>query len=185
MSRCRRLLRRSDLRVRRREWWRGEDSNLRRREPADLQSAPFGRFGTSPLVLGVRGPCGLAAPVQSPVRGSWRTAELLGAGRRSPSGEQKKETGTARLVLMTSPSLPRVVSCTRDRPPEILFAISLLREGFRSSRNFSRKGGATVAAVFEVAPPSADFCGFFSDAAHPPRAGCRRRQWSWRGDSNP
>ena len=30
-------------------WWRGEDSNLRRREPTDLQSAPFDRFGTSPL----------------------------------------------------------------------------------------------------------------------------------------
>ncbi len=29
-------------------WWRGEDSNLRRQEPADLQSAPFDRFGTSP-----------------------------------------------------------------------------------------------------------------------------------------
>src|SRR5271168_4889059 len=30
-------------------WWRGEDSNLRRRTPADLQSAPFGHSGTSPL----------------------------------------------------------------------------------------------------------------------------------------
>src|SRR5262249_21756602 len=30
--------------------WRGEDSNLRRRLPADLQSAPFGRSGTSPFV---------------------------------------------------------------------------------------------------------------------------------------
>src|SRR5262249_51300780 len=30
-------------------WWRGEDSNLRRNDPADLQSAPFGRFGTSPV----------------------------------------------------------------------------------------------------------------------------------------
>ena len=29
-------------------WWRGEDSNLRRRQPTDLQSAPFGRFGTPP-----------------------------------------------------------------------------------------------------------------------------------------
>ena len=29
-------------------WWRGEDSNLRRHKPADLQSAPVGRFGTSP-----------------------------------------------------------------------------------------------------------------------------------------
>ena len=30
-------------------WWRGEDSNLRRHEPADLQSAPFNHFGTSPI----------------------------------------------------------------------------------------------------------------------------------------
>ena len=28
--------------------WRGEDSNLRRHTPADLQSAPFGHSGTSP-----------------------------------------------------------------------------------------------------------------------------------------
>src|SRR5215469_12378137 len=31
-----------------REWWRGKDSNLRRRKPADLQSAPVGRLGTPP-----------------------------------------------------------------------------------------------------------------------------------------
>jgi hypothetical protein len=30
------------------EWW-GEDSNLRRRPPADLQSAPFSHSGTPPL----------------------------------------------------------------------------------------------------------------------------------------
>ncbi len=29
-------------------WW-GKDSNLRRHQPADLQSAPFGRSGTPPL----------------------------------------------------------------------------------------------------------------------------------------
>ena len=29
-------------------WWWGKDSNLRRRAPADLQSAPFGRSGTPP-----------------------------------------------------------------------------------------------------------------------------------------
>src|SRR5690348_18488187 len=31
-----------------RKWWRGKDSNLRRRKPADLQSAPVGRLGTPP-----------------------------------------------------------------------------------------------------------------------------------------
>src|SRR6266513_1779272 len=30
------------------EMWRGKDSNLRRRKPADLQSAPVGRLGTPP-----------------------------------------------------------------------------------------------------------------------------------------
>lgn len=29
-------------------WWAGRDSNPRRRKPADLQSAPFDRFGTYP-----------------------------------------------------------------------------------------------------------------------------------------
>src|SRR5687767_10023328 len=31
-------------------WW-GKDSNLRRREPADLQSAPVGHLGTPPDTL--------------------------------------------------------------------------------------------------------------------------------------
>ncbi len=30
-------------------WWRGEDLNLRRHPPADLQSAPFGHLGTPPV----------------------------------------------------------------------------------------------------------------------------------------
>ena len=30
-------------------WWRVMDSNHRRHKPADLQSAPFGHFGNSPL----------------------------------------------------------------------------------------------------------------------------------------
>src|SRR5687768_2541618 len=30
------------------EWW-GKDSNLRRRKPADLQSAPVGHLGTPPI----------------------------------------------------------------------------------------------------------------------------------------
>jgi hypothetical protein len=33
------------------KWWRGKDSNLRRNNPTDLQSAPFGRFGTSPQII--------------------------------------------------------------------------------------------------------------------------------------
>ena len=30
------------------KWWGEEDLNLRRRSPADLQSAPFGHLGISP-----------------------------------------------------------------------------------------------------------------------------------------
>ena len=37
-------------------WWRGEDSNLRRHKPADLQSAPFGHSGTSPLQKKAKNP---------------------------------------------------------------------------------------------------------------------------------
>ncbi len=33
-------------------WWGEEDSNLRRHEPTDLQSAPFGRLGISPEFRG-------------------------------------------------------------------------------------------------------------------------------------
>ncbi len=32
----------------RKQWWAGQDSNLRRRKPAELQSAPFGHSGTCP-----------------------------------------------------------------------------------------------------------------------------------------
>lgn len=33
------------------QWWRGMDSNHRRHTPADLQSAPFGHSGTTPLIM--------------------------------------------------------------------------------------------------------------------------------------
>ena len=36
-----------------RGWWGEEDSNLRRHEPTDLQSAPFGRLGISPEPVGL------------------------------------------------------------------------------------------------------------------------------------
>jgi hypothetical protein len=34
-----------------RMWWRGLDSNQRRRAPADLQSAPFSHSGTPPCAV--------------------------------------------------------------------------------------------------------------------------------------
>src|SRR5919201_2819241 len=45
-------------------WWREKDSNLRRREPADLQSAPFGRSGIPPERFGFRPP----SPTTQPCR---------------------------------------------------------------------------------------------------------------------
>src|SRR5215469_14838804 len=62
-------------------WWRGKDSNLRRRKPADLQSAPVGRLGTPPqnepriLILLRRG-----------VNASWPAFCLPGAGRPGSAG---------------------------------------------------------------------------------------------------
>ncbi len=39
---------RSSVELRPQIWWAGKDSNLRRRMPADLQSAPFNHSGTCP-----------------------------------------------------------------------------------------------------------------------------------------
>jgi hypothetical protein len=68
-------------------WWRGKDSNLRRRKPADLQSAPVGRLGTPPRkraaysdFQGAGCQCVLARKLlaDAPARG----AESLERGRR-------------------------------------------------------------------------------------------------------
>ena len=53
-------------------WWRGLDSNQRRRTPADLQSAPFSHSGTPPLTGGRglkpnAGPC-QRTPSRTPSR---------------------------------------------------------------------------------------------------------------------
>ena len=56
------------------EWWMGKDSNLRRREPADLQSAPFGRSGTHPHLF-------TRAGARQPIRLDGRRR---GEGRRLP-----------------------------------------------------------------------------------------------------
>src|SRR4026208_1396922 len=69
-----------------RNWWRGKDSNLRRRKPADLQSAPVGRLGTPPgknepriLVTTPRGVNGIGATFAK----TWRALRLAVSG---PSG---------------------------------------------------------------------------------------------------
>src|SRR5215831_4902503 len=71
------------------EWWRGKDSNLRRRKPADLQSAPVGRLGTPPqnepriLILPRRG-----------VNASW-PAFCLPGGRRGEHRGSEEPDGRA------------------------------------------------------------------------------------------
>ena len=46
-------------------WWRGEDSNLRRRTPTGLQPVPFGHTGTSPRASerAVLGPRSASTPI--------------------------------------------------------------------------------------------------------------------------
>src|ERR1700741_1740563 len=78
----------------RHRWWRGKDSNLRRRKPADLQSAPVGRLGTPPqnepriLISGWQGVNALLARY------------LLGAA--SPRGPRSPPGGCARGRLRAS-----------------------------------------------------------------------------------
>ena len=54
-------------------WWRGEDSNLRRHKPADLQSAPFGHSGTSPLPNSKPEPIGGFEPSTFRIVNPWIT----------------------------------------------------------------------------------------------------------------
>ena len=72
-------------------WWRGEDSNLRRHKPADLQSAPVGRFGTSPFHI-VR-----VARILS------QDQEAFGATRRPSSGSAPAPRTHPLLALRRSP----------------------------------------------------------------------------------
>ena len=53
-------------------WW-GKDSNLRRREPADLQSAPVGRLGTPPRLTSPHANAALVGRAD----GETRTRNLL------------------------------------------------------------------------------------------------------------
>ena len=59
-----------------RGWWGEEDSNLRRHEPTDLQSAPFGRLGISPEPVGPHHQ--MADSAEAPRHGG------AGGGNRTP-----------------------------------------------------------------------------------------------------
>src|SRR5215471_8275448 len=80
-------------------WWRGKDSNLRRRKPADLQSAPVGRLGTPPqneprILILLRQGVNASWPVICLPCGS---DPLLAGGVRRPEGRaQPRERGAVR-----------------------------------------------------------------------------------------
>src|SRR5215472_7342243 len=96
-------------------WWRGKDSNLRRRKPADLQSAPVGRLGTPPQ----NEPRILILPRRR-VNASW-PAFCLPEGRADPgspgSGEpdgrpQPLEARAVRQARVARAQVPRKLDRT-------------------------------------------------------------------------
>jgi hypothetical protein len=64
-------------------WWGVEDLNLRRLEPADLQSAPFDRSGNSPTVL-------------------LRRPSEISVARRAPSSRWSARPGTRRSTPIST-----------------------------------------------------------------------------------
>ena len=84
-------------------WWRGLDSNQRRRKPTDLQSAPFSRSGTPPLAQRTANYVCATAPCQTGRGGHrpWRDC----AGRGQPAGAPGASRGR-------SPA-----ACPRGSPP--------------------------------------------------------------------
>src|SRR5206468_4789661 len=84
------------------EEWRGEDSNLRRQSPADLQSAPFGHSGTSPQRIPNKAP-GWSRWSESNRRpADYKSAALplsyIG-GPRHPSGASQRSRPFPRNLL--------------------------------------------------------------------------------------
>ncbi len=72
-------------------WWTGEDSNLRRRMPLDLQSSPVGHFGTCPCLQcrPVRRRAHYALPLKTqPRRSAPRKQEFNVKSRRRDSNPQ-------------------------------------------------------------------------------------------------
>src|SRR5438067_3319158 len=93
------------------EMWRGKDSNLRRRKPADLQSAPFGRSGTPPVsqpVLRIRF-------VRPPRRGGGLS---LWSWRRESNPRPSAYKAGALPAELRQPQVPGIihVHCARAFP---------------------------------------------------------------------
>src|SRR5690606_23739879 len=160
-ARCARRLRRRLLhqtnRFERFVWWRGEESNLRRREPADLQSAPFGRFGTSPVRTHAYGKNAWAA--------QHRSVSRVETERRETRGLRIAAclVGSRRFVSIRRLSIRR--RCQADPPT------SLVPRDAREARDAPTREGCYALLTFDRV-----------EAADP---ALERLRWSWRGDSNP
>ena len=63
-------------------WWGGEDSNLRRRTPTDLQSVPFDRSGTPPeTTISLRNPM---VPELFRLESAWPVSDKQSVGPARP-----------------------------------------------------------------------------------------------------
>src|SRR5512136_105499 len=94
------------------KWWGEEDLNLRRRSPADLQSAPFGHLGISP-----------PAPLTATLSFFWlvlladRVADLLGfivhAGASGSKCWRWREDSNPRPTAYKAVALPLSYASSR------------------------------------------------------------------------
>src|ERR1041384_1556988 len=107
-----------------RKWWRGKDSNLRRRKPADLQSAPVGRLGTPPrknepriLVATPRSVNGIGATFATVFAGLIQVAPRIGGplfymGRTQPRWGPFIRTADPRIRVSPA-GRPASLGCLR------------------------------------------------------------------------
>src|SRR5690348_8884 len=94
------------------KWWGEEDLNLRRRSPADLQSAPFGHLGISPPAPRSRNPLMLLAlaggfePPTHCLQGSCSTPELRQQSQTLTLGSAPHQVKGFLSSLFSSGPLP-------------------------------------------------------------------------------
>ncbi len=102
-------------------WWRGLDSNQRRRTPADLQSAPFSHSGTPPpkpriIAIGrpivnelrtAAGGSACAARARAAIPGCNETSPLRPPRRLRPSALRSRPAPAPRTAPEAAPQGPR------------------------------------------------------------------------------
>ena len=101
-------------------WWRGKDSNLRRRKPADLQSAPVGRLGTPPRKRAAYSDFWVAGCQCILARKLLARAPLRGASRGQLPLKREAPTGPApayELLRCSRPAACPAISSFSSRPP--------------------------------------------------------------------